>query len=200
MKITVQQGGIQTIAADAIIVNLFKGVTEPGGATGVVDKALDGAISELIAGGDLRGKLGQTVVLYPRGAIPARRVIVVGLGEADDFDLESVREAAGAAIKQAQKVGAVNVASIVHGGGIGGLDAGQAAQAVVEGTMLALYKYNAPRSKKDDDDDTQVDSFTLVEFDPSKINQLEAGAQAGQAIAESVYLARTLVNLPSNVD
>ena len=37
MEITIQQGGIQTVAADAIIVNLFQGVTAPGGATGVVD-------------------------------------------------------------------------------------------------------------------------------------------------------------------
>ena len=57
MNITVQQGGIQTIAADAIIVNLFQEVTEPAGATGAVNQALNGAIGELIAGGDLRGKL-----------------------------------------------------------------------------------------------------------------------------------------------
>lgn len=200
MNITVQQGGIQAIEADAIIVNLFEGVTEPAGATGVVDKALDGAIGEVIAGGDLRGKLGQTLVLYPRGAIPARRVIVVGLGKQDQFDLEKVREAAGAAIKQAKSVGAANVATIVHGGGIGGLDVREAAQAVVEGSMLALYKYDAPRSKKDDNaDDRQVESLTLVEFDPTKIDPIEAGAQAGQVIAESVYLARTLADQPSNV-
>jgi len=199
MKVTVQQGGIQAIAADAIIVNLFKGVTKPGGATGVVDKALDGAISDLIEGGDLRGKLGETAVLYPRGAIPARRVIVVGLGQADDFTLEGVREASGAAIKQAQKAGAASVATIVHGGGTGGLALAEAAQAVVEGSMLALYRYAAPRSKKEDEDETEVTSLTLVEFDESKISQLEAGVAAGRAIAEGVYLARTLINQPSNV-
>ncbi len=196
MQITVQQGGIQEITADAIIVNLFKGVTKPGGATGVVDKALDGAIGELVEGGDLSGKLGQTVLLYPRGLIPARRVIVVGLGEADEFDLEAVREAAGAAIKRAREAGAGQVATIIHGGGIGGLELAEAAQAVVEGSMLALYKYDAPRSKKEE---KTVDSLTLVEFDESKIEPIEAGASAGQIIAESVYLARTLSNQPSNV-
>lgn len=81
MNITVQQGGIHTLTADAVIINLFQGVTAPGGATGAVDKALNGAITELIAAGDVRGKLGETAVLYPRGAIPARRVILVGLGK-----------------------------------------------------------------------------------------------------------------------
>ena len=102
MDINVTQGGIQSIDADAIIVNLFKGVTEPGGATGVVNKALDGAIAELIASGDLSGKLGETAVLYPRGAIPARRLIVVGLGAADEFDLEKVREASAVALERAE--------------------------------------------------------------------------------------------------
>ncbi len=199
MNITVRQGGIQTVAADAIIVNLFQGVTEPAGATGVVNKALGGAIGELIAGGDLRGKLGETVVLYPRGAIPARRVIVVGLGKPDKFDLEAVREASAVAIKQAQKLGARNVATVVHGGGAGGLDLGEAAQAIVEGSMLALYRYEAPKAKKEEEDEIRVDSLTLVEFDKAKIGAIEARARVGQIIAESVYLARTLTNQPSNV-
>ncbi len=199
MNIVVQQSGIQSIVADTIIVNLFEGVTHPGGATGAVDAALGGAITDVIAGGDLKGKPGETVVLYSRGAVPARRVIVVGLGHADKFDMEGVRESSGAAIKQAAKLGAVNVATIVHGGGIGGLDVTAAAQAVVEASMLALYQYDAPRSKKDDDDLGSVETLTLVEFDRSKIEGIRAGAQAGQIIAESVYLARTLSNQPSNV-
>lgn len=200
MNITIRQGGIQEVEADAIIVNLFEGVDKPGGATGVVDKALDGAITDLIEGGDLRGKLGQTAVFYPRGAIPARRVIIVGLGKQAEFDLEGVREAAAKAVLQAKQVGAAHVASIVHGGGIGDLDLAEAAQAVVEGSMLAMYEYDAPRSKKEDEEETDpVETLTLVEFDESKIGQIEAGARIGKEIAESVYLARTLVNQPSNV-
>ena len=48
MQITVATGEITSIQTPALVVNLFKGVTEPGGATGAVDKALDGAISRLI--------------------------------------------------------------------------------------------------------------------------------------------------------
>ncbi|NJN98203.1 MAG: leucyl aminopeptidase [Anaerolineales bacterium] len=198
MNITIQQGGIQAVAADAIIVNLFQGVTAPSGATGAVDQALGGAISELIAAGDVRGKAGETVVLYPRGAVPARRVIVVGLGKPDKFDLEAVREAAGAAIKQAQKVGAATVATVVHGGGAGGLDLTEAAQAVVEGSLRLSTVTTRPAPRKTTTK-RPVDSLILVEFDPAKIGAVEAGAKAGQIIAKSVALARTLVNQPSNV-
>jgi len=49
------QGNIQDADADTLIVNLFEGVKTPGGATGAVDRALNGAISEMAAAGDLRG-------------------------------------------------------------------------------------------------------------------------------------------------
>ncbi len=197
MKITVQQGGIQASSADAIIVNLFEDVHRPGGATGVVDQALDGLISEVIAAGDLRGKMGETVVLYPRGAIPAQRVIVVGLGRADKFDHEGVREASGAAIRQARKLGAASVATIIHGGGIGGLEVGPAAQAVTEASLLALYRYDAAPVKPDDPQ-TAIETLTLVEFDAAKVPAIEDGARAGQIIAEATALARTMVNRPPN--
>lgn len=201
MEIRVEQGGIQAVEADAIIVNLFKGVTEPGGATGVVDKALDGAISDLIAVGDFKGKSGETAVLYPRGAIPARRVIVVGLGSADEFNRDGVREASAVAVKAAKKINATNVATIIHGGGIGGLEITEAAQAVVEGSLLALYRYEAPGVKKAEEreKESQVDTLTLVEFDETKIEQIKGGAAIGETMARGVYLARTLVNQPSNV-
>ncbi len=89
MQINVQQGSIQLAEADTIIINLFDDVTTPGGATGAVNQALDGAIADLIASGDLTGKAGEVGVLYPRGAIPATRVLVVGLGKRDEFNLKT---------------------------------------------------------------------------------------------------------------
>ena len=66
MDVATQSGSIQLIDADAIVVNLFQGVTQPGGATGTVDKALDGAIRDLIANGAIRGNLNETAIFYPK--------------------------------------------------------------------------------------------------------------------------------------
>ncbi|MGB3717228.1 MAG: M17 family peptidase N-terminal domain-containing protein, partial [Candidatus Promineifilaceae bacterium] len=105
MIVGVKEGSIQKSTADTIVVNLFEDVTNPGGATGAVDSALEGAISELVANGDLSGAAGEVGILYPRGAIPAKRVLVVGLGKADNFDQEGVRKAAATAIKRAGELG-----------------------------------------------------------------------------------------------
>ncbi|MCL4858637.1 MAG: hypothetical protein KJZ93_04495, partial [Caldilineaceae bacterium] len=73
MQLTVVQGNIAQQAVDALVVNLFEGVTTPGGATGAVDQALDGAIRALIAGGDFTGKAGSTALLYSNGKLAAAR-------------------------------------------------------------------------------------------------------------------------------
>ena len=56
MNINVIQGNIAEREDAAIVVNLFEGVTQPGGATGAVDAALGGAITDLISEGDITGK------------------------------------------------------------------------------------------------------------------------------------------------
>jgi leucyl aminopeptidase len=188
MDVQVNQGSIQDSSADTIIVNLFKGVTSPSGATGAVDRALNGGISELISSGDFKGNSGEVITLYPRGAIPAKRVLVVGLGKADGFDLEGVRKAAAAAVNQARKLNAKQVATIVHGAGIGDLSAEAAAQAVVEGSLLALYQIEADKEKSEEDTLT-IERLTIVEFDGGKLDAVKEGVKAGQAIAAGVKIA-----------
>lgn len=197
MKLSAMQGGIQSFEADTIIVNLFEGVTGPAGATGAVNQALNGAIGEVIASGDFTGKAGEVAVLYSRGAIPAKRVLVVGLGKSSDFDLDGVRKAAAVAIKRARKLNARNVATIVHGAGLGGLPMAAAAQATAEGSLLALYRFDADKQKPAEE--KKIDSLTIVEFDQGKIPEIEAGIGRAEAIAAGVYLARDLVNMPANV-
>ena len=56
MEVKVVSGDISNFEIDSIIVNLFEGVEHPGGATGAVDRALEGIISRLIAEGEIKGK------------------------------------------------------------------------------------------------------------------------------------------------
>lgn len=199
MNIQVKPGNIQDSEADTLIVNLFDDVTTPGGATGAVDRALGGAISELIAQGDLKGRTGEVAVIYPRGRIPAKRILVVGLGKRDKFDLEGVRLAAANGIKQAQKLNAKQVATIVHGAGIAGLPIASAAQATIEGSLLALYRYDAPKQKGENGHNGPIEGLTIVEHDENKLAEIAVAVATAQAISAGVTLARDLVNLPPNV-
>ena len=90
MKFEVVAGDIGGRDTDAIVVNLFEGIARPGGATGTVDGALDGAITELIGDGEITGKRGEVTIIHTLGKIAPARVIVAGLGKASDFDAEAV--------------------------------------------------------------------------------------------------------------
>lgn len=196
MEVQVVAGGIQSAKDELIVVNLFEGVDKPGGATGAVDQALSGAISEVIASGDFCGKQGEVAVLYSRGALPASRVAIVGLGPQDQLTLQVVREAAAVAARKARDLGVRSFSAIVHGGGAGGLDLEAAAQAVVEGSLLGLYRFQELKNKPPDRADPEL--LTLVQFDEAKVPAVEAGARVGQIVAEAVNLARDLVNRPAN--
>src|SRR3990172_5318522 len=102
MDIRVVRGDIAQQAADAIVVNLFEGVTTPGGATGAVDRALDGAISTMIDEGECKGKLNEMTLIHTFGRLPAKRMIVAGLGKPDAFDLDRVRAVTASALKFAR--------------------------------------------------------------------------------------------------
>ena len=196
MDVKVIPGAIQESDADAVVVSLFED-TQPGGATEAVDRALNGAISDLVAAGDFSGKAGQVVVLYPRGAIPARRVILVGLGPQEEFDTDAVRRAAGLAARKAHKLEARRVASILHGAGAGGLSTEQAAEATAEGSLLALYDY---RGQKSGDPPTpSPQSLELMVYHKEELEAAQHGADSARAIAAGVALTRDLVNLPPNI-
>jgi leucyl aminopeptidase len=200
ISVSVAHGQIQQHAADAVVVNLFQGVAQPGGATAAVDAALGGQIAAVIAAGDFKGRRGEVLTLYSRGALPAPRVLVVGLGQAESFDLDGVRRAAASAALAARKLGLRRLASIVHGAGFAGLDAAAAAQATVEGTVLALYEFKAYKSAGPDPEaPPPLADLTLVELDGGRLEAVRAGAAAGAGVAAGVELARDLANHPGNV-
>ena len=128
MDVTTVSGDISTTEADVVVVNLFEGVTRPGGATGAVDRALDGAISRLIELGDIRGKAGERTIIHTFGKLPAPRVLVAGLGKAGEFDARAVRNLSAEIARACRKPGVSHVATIAHGAGVGGLDPDECAQ------------------------------------------------------------------------
>ena len=196
MKFEVVAGDISGRGTDAIVVNLFDGVTRPGGATGAVDAALDGAISDLIADGEIKGKRGEVTIIHTLGKIAPARVVVAGLGKSSDFDTEAVRTISGETARRLQGIGVSRFSTIAHGAGIGGMDAAQSAQAVVEGTTLGLYEFDRFKSSKDGG--TSVESVEIVEFDSSKLGTLQLGVERGLVMADAVTVCRNMVNEPGN--
>jgi leucyl aminopeptidase len=195
MKIKLINQAITDFTGDLIIVNLFQDVKSPGGATRAVDEKMDGLISRLITQGELTGKLGEITLLHRCGTLKADKVIVVGLGKQNDFDYERARKAAASAIEKAGEIKAGHIGTIVHGGGLGAIDPARAAQAVVEGTLLALYTFNI---YKKSENDHQIRTFSIVELEKGKVAKFRRGIATGKILAEAQNISRDLINEPAN--
>ena len=195
MQINVVQGNIAQRDDPAVVVNLFEGVTHPGGATGAIDSALDGAISDLIAEGDITGKKCELTLIYSLGRIPTRRVVVAGLGKSESFDSGVASEVHADVARFLCSKGVGSYATILHGAGIAGLDVHQSAHAAAEGIVLGLYSFD---KYKADPGSGKIESVNIVEFDESKLASARTAVARGCTIADSVNLARDMANEPAN--
>jgi leucyl aminopeptidase len=196
MEIKVVAGDITRYDAGAIVVNIFEGVTSPAGATGAVDKALDGAISRLIEEGEIKGKRGEMTLIHTLGKMTPSRVIVAGLGKSSGFTLNDVRHVTAESCRFLRRKGVSSAATIAHGAGIGGLDTKGSGAAVAEGAVLGLYRFDKYKSRNDDGEKPL--SLTIVESDASKVSELEGGVSEGQIIADAVNICRDMANEPAN--
>ena len=194
MEINVIAGDIAQIEADAIVVNLFEGVDQPGGATAAVDKALDGAISSLIGRGEIKGKFGEVSIIHTFGKLPAGIVAVAGLGKRQDFNVNKIRGVAGESCRSLRKLNCRKIATILHGAGTGDIELEASAEAIAEGALLGLYSFN--KYKKPEYAD--VEEMLVVVREEGKTPVLEPAVHKGKAIAEATNLARDMVNEPAN--
>jgi leucyl aminopeptidase len=196
VNIRVASGNITEQEVGAIVVNLFAGVKAPGGATGAVDRALDGGISKLIEDGEITGKLGETTLIHTLGKMTPARVLVTGLGGQDSFTLDTVRKITAESCRRLRRVGVETVASIAHGAGIGGLETAAVGQAIAEGAILGLYRFD--KYKSSDKDRKDLSELTIIESDATKTKGLGQGVAEGTVIAEAVNLCRDMVSEPAN--
>lgn len=195
MKLIAELGDISVVSTETIVLGIFKGVQRPGGAAGVVDKKLGGALSDLLSDGDFQGKKGETFLLRTDGKISAKRVLLVGLGDPEKFSTDAAREVSAIAAKTCAKFS--EMATIVHGSGIGGLETKSAAQALAEGILLGTYKFSKYRSNfKANDEKGKLEKIRVVEFDSKKLSALRIGLETGEKIARATCTARDLANEP----
>jgi len=195
MKIGVEVGDIANWEDEVIVVNLFEGVRRPGGATGAIDAALGHQISAMIETGDLTGAW-EAVALFPTfDRIPGNRVMVVGLGSRDDFTIDRVREVSARAALRVREMGLRTFATIVHGAGIAGLELPDAAEAVVEGSILGLYQYTEHKSEPEK---KKVEAMTIVNREKAHADVIRAAVHPASVVATTTNFARDLVNAPSN--
>jgi leucyl aminopeptidase len=157
-------------------------------------EALPAPIAALAEEGDWSGDLKHTLLLYPRGALPARRVLLIGLGRRSEISAGRLREAAAIAAQHARDLKLASYSFDLPTSE--GLTFADGAQALAEGSLLGLYRFQRYKTGLGPDDRHAIEELTLLSS--IKDQAIEQGASIGQAVARGVILARDLANGPSN--
>src|ERR1700736_6791562 len=144
LKVSIKMIGPYAEPADLQIICLFKhkasGDTYQGAAKDT-DDHLHGILSALRNRGEFVGELGETFLFTPpSGSIPARRFMVIGLGEEKDLSLDSLRVVGRIAAREAVRLNAKHVtwAPVIRDDGNTSLDVGEGDRPFIK-QMLSAY-------------------------------------------------------------
>lgn len=157
-----------------------------------LDAQAGGALSRLLASGDFRGKKDETALIHPDG--PAARILLVGLGPADQLSAQSVRRAAAVAAKRARTIGVERLSWIMPDHGA--VSARDAAKAVAEGLAQGAWVYSALKRPADEPKPVLREAEVLA---TDAVDEVRAGHATGAAIGAGHQLARNLQVLPGNL-
>ena len=145
LKVSIKMIGPYAEPADLQIICLFKhkasGDTYQGAAKDT-DDHLHGILSALRNRGEFVGELGETFLFTPpSGSIPAKRFMVIGLGEEKDLSLDSLRVVGRIAAREAVRLNAKHVAwaPVIRDEGNTAIDVGEGDRAFIE-QMLSAYE------------------------------------------------------------
>ena len=143
IQVSIKMAGPYMEAADLQIICLFKhkaaGDTYQGAAK-ETDAHLMGLLSAVRNRGEFVGELGEMFLFIPpKGSMPAKHFMVIGLGEEKDLSLDAVRLIGRVAVREAVRLKAAHVAwaPVIRDEGNTTIEVGEGDRAFVEQMLLA---------------------------------------------------------------
>jgi leucyl aminopeptidase len=177
---------------------------EPLPALLTTSDAVTNAAAKVLASGEFKATLGETLLLHAPNGLKAERLLVVGLGKAQALSVDEVRKGAGTAVRAAKPLGVREVAiafpedhalSDEH---LETLPCTLLSRALVEGAELAENDWDIYRSARKD---RSVRTLSVITNEPEKSTRAEIqdGFDTGLIVAEAQNFTRSLVNEPGNI-
>ncbi len=204
MKIIVSKSLPESCKTDVVAIGLFERPKGEGsGAKHAIikhvdggialDRALGGSISKQISSEEFKGERGTHRMLFTAGRIPAKFVMLVGLGQKRDLTLGVLRETGAHMARTAASVKAGSVASVLEMGSVDEMPAPARAAALAEGALLGSYSYDSYKTGEEAKS-KPIEEFHLL-YKGNAVPVKEAVGR-GVLLAEAQNDARDLTNAP----
>jgi leucyl aminopeptidase len=198
MEFSTKSAAPETVKADCIAVGIYAdGTLTPSARR--IDAAAKGALRAAVKSGDATGKKGNALLLRALPGIAAERVLLVGLGKADEASDKSYAEAVRTAVKNAgagTKSLALAGLDWRAGSAANGRDTRWHARVAAIAACETAFRSDELKSKRDNDTNGPARVELIVD---GRDDLAAAGLKEGQAIANGMELAKRLGNLPGNI-
>lgn len=195
LNIEVDTGRILEKKYELLVLSVFEGEAVSG-VSEEIDKALGREISKMLKTPEFEGKPKQISLLHTHGRIGIRRILLVGLGKREKFNLEAVRTASGKAARFTRHLGVTTYATTVLGDA-DKIPLSRIVENIVAGCELALYRFHRYRTE-DKDAPKKIDKVTIFTENPESAEDIRKSVSIAQIIDQGVNLARDISNTPSS--
>jgi leucyl aminopeptidase len=195
MEFAVWTKGLAALAVDCLVVGVFE-EAELGAEARAVDAACGGRLQRLLTRGDFTGRAGDTLLLTEVTELPARRVLLVGLGARTQLTRRIWRRGWGNAVAALSRTRIASVGLALERPAARELDDYYFGRAVAEIAAATLYRINDLKTGKK----PPAPALKRVVAGPvRKDDAALRGFKHGAAIASAAAVQRDLANLPANV-
>jgi leucyl aminopeptidase len=195
MNIKVEKGRAEKFPCELLLLFSFESPEKLEGPIQNVDMEWKGFPSTLMKQGDFKGELFETRLFHTQGVLPAKRVLLTGLGKKGEFDLEKWRGAASKAGQYVRSAGIKQFAFPIKK--FDGHLEEELTESFVSGLLLGVYQFNEFKTLERDKI-KEIEELILLGEKDEEVKLIANGLRTGQIISEAVYMARNLVNGPSN--
>ena len=161
-----------------------------------LDKRLSGALRRAAEASRFKGKAGQAFELLAPAGVPASRILLIGVGNAERFDAPAAEKLAATAVARVLTSGEKTLTFAVDLPKGSKLKAAQLATHLALGAQLRGYSFHKYRTKQLDEYQPTLEAVTVGTEDAGAAKKAWARLKS---VADGVYLARDLVNEPPNV-
>src|SRR6188474_1059493 len=158
MQVEASRGPIEELDVQALAVAVFKNEKADSGFLKKVDELSGGLVKSALDAEEFSGKEGETAYFHLVGnsKLKARRLLLVGVGDATEYKSAQVSQMAGTSVRSLRSKNAKTIAIVPRAKG----DASGIAAAAVEGSLIGSFEPDKYRTV--DKDQKSIDRVVIA--------------------------------------
>lgn len=191
MQVEASRGPIEELDVQALAVAVFKNEKPDDGFLKKLDELSGGLVRSALDADEFSGKESEIAYFHLVGnnSLKAHRLLLVGVGDANDYQNPQVSQMAGTAVRSLRSKKAKTIAVVPRASG----DAFETTATAVQGAYISLFDPDKYRTV--DKEEKTIDRI-VVAVEGGEEDALQRGVNVGRIVGESVNFTRDMANEP----